>query len=226
MIDMYKYIRIDTFLLTMVNDSNYIIIYLIQILIYFKKNVYTTATKQCHDHCRIPCYPFQFQKLFVLSNSFYEILLTVTMEIIKTVDDPQGSTETISLSPERQTVPQETMPTGTQLVPLGAKLVPTEARHVSTGAHSMPTEAQLVPTEAQHVSTEAHIMPTEAHIIHTEAQHALTEERRHLFQEIKTEYLETQSMPPKIDIEAPGFIQTERFEKYSEPKVIIRISFC
>lgn len=35
LIDMYKYIRIDTFLLTMVNDSNYIIIYLIQILIYF-----------------------------------------------------------------------------------------------------------------------------------------------------------------------------------------------
>lgn len=148
------------------------------------------------------------------------------MEINKTVDNPQGSTETIRVSPERQTVPQETMLAGTQLVPLGAKLVPTEARHVSTGTHSMPTEAQLVPTEPQHVSTEAHIMPTEAHIIHTEAQHALTEEGRHLFQEIKTEHLGTQSMPPKIDIEAPGFMQTERFEKYSEPKVIIRISFC
>lgn len=49
-----------------------------------------------------------------------------------------------------------------------------------------------------------------------------------LFQEIKTESLGTQNMLAKIDTEAPGFIQTnatcERFEKYSEPKVIILLN--
>lgn len=51
-----------------------------------------------------------------------------------------------------------------------------------------------------------------------------------LFQKIKIESLGTQNMPPKIEIMAPGFIQTdatwELFEKYSEPKVIISLSFC
>uniref|UniRef100_A0A8W8LMS9 Uncharacterized protein n=1 Tax=Magallana gigas TaxID=29159 RepID=A0A8W8LMS9_MAGGI len=51
-----------------------------------------------------------------------------------------------------------------------------------------------------------------------------------LFQEIKTESLGTQNMPPKIDTEAPGFIQTdatcERFEKYSEPKTFLAICIC
>lgn len=49
-----------------------------------------------------------------------------------------------------------------------------------------------------------------------------------LFQEIKTESLGTQNMPPKIDTEAPVFIQTgatcKRFEKYSELKVIILLN--
>lgn len=86
------------------------------------------------------------------------------MEMNKTVDDPQGSTETISESPERQTLPQEILSTGTQLVPPGAQLVPTEA-------HSKPTEAQLLSTESQHVPTEAHIMPTEAQLVPTEEAH-------------------------------------------------------
>lgn len=125
------------------------------------------------------------------------------MEMNKTVDDPQGSTEALS-----ETLPQETLPTGTQVEP-------TEAQHVSIEAHSMPKEAQHVPTEAHHAPTE------EGRHVSTEAQHMSTG-APHLFQELKTESLGTQNMPPKIDTEAPGLMQTEaaceHVENDSKPK--------
>uniref|UniRef100_A0A8W8LPE0 Uncharacterized protein n=1 Tax=Magallana gigas TaxID=29159 RepID=A0A8W8LPE0_MAGGI len=138
------------------------------------------------------------------------------MEMNKTVDDPQGSTEALSESSERQTLPQETLPTGTQVEP-------SEAQHVSTEAHSMPKEAQHVPTEAHHAPTEeAHHAPTEkGRLVSTEAQHMPTGVP-HPFQEIKTESLGTQNMPQKIDTEAPGLMQTEaaceHIENDSKPK--------
>lgn len=109
------------------------------------------------------------------------------MEMNKTVDDPQGSTEALS-----ETLPQETLSTGTQVETK-------EAQHayVSTEAHSMSMEAQHVPTEAHHAPTEegrSKHMPTGV---------------PHPFQEIKTESLGTQNMPPKIDTEAPRLMQTE-----------------
>lgn len=132
--------------------------------------------------------------IYFIKKSFHEILLTVTMEMNKTVDDPQGSTEALS-----ESLPRETLPTGTQVEP-------SEAQHVSTEAHSMSMEAQHVPTEAQHMHTGA----------------------PHLFQELKTESLGTQDMPPKI--EDLGLMQTEEacehLENDAKPKVIIKISFC
>eukprot|EP00105_Crassostrea_gigas_P046459 XP_019930607.1 PREDICTED: uncharacterized protein LOC105347617 [Crassostrea gigas] len=120
----------------------------------------------------------------------------------KTVDDPQGSTEALSESSERQTLPQETLPTGTQVEPK-------EAQHVSTEAHSMSKEAQRVPTEAHHAPTEeGRLVPTAAQHMPTWAQHMPTG-APHLFQELKTEFLGTQDMPPKIDTEALGLLQTE-----------------
>lgn len=144
-----------------------------------------------------------------IKKSFHEILLTVTMEMNKTVDDPQGSTEALS-----ESLPRETLPTGTQVETK-------EAQHVSTEAHSMSMEAQHVPTEAHHAPTE------EGRLVSTEAQHMHTG-APHLFQELKTESLGTQDMPPKI--EALGLMQTEEacehLENDAKPKVIIKISFC
>ncbi|XP_052676672.1 uncharacterized protein LOC128158039 [Crassostrea angulata] len=123
------------------------------------------------------------------------------MEMNKTVDDPQGSTEALSESLHR-----ETLPTGTQVEPK-------EAQHVSTEAHSMSMEAQHVPTEAHHAPTE------EGRLVSTEAQHMHTG-APHLFQELKTESLGTQDMPPKI--EALGLMQTEEacehLENDAKPK--------
>ncbi|XP_065936809.1 uncharacterized protein [Magallana gigas] len=105
------------------------------------------------------------------------------MEMNKTVDDPQGSTEALS-----ETLPQETLSTGTQVEPK-------ETQHVSTEAHSMSMEAQHAHTE-------------EGRLVSTEAQHMPTGVP-HPFQELKTESLGTQNMPPKIDTEAPRLMQTE-----------------
>lgn len=139
-----------------------------------------------------------------IKKSFHEILLTVTIEMNKTVDDPQGSTEALSESLERQTLPQETLPTGTQVESKEAQHVPTEAQHAPT------EEGRLVPTAAQHMPTGAQHMPTGA---------------PHLFQELKTEFLGTQNMPQKIETEASGFMQTEvafeHIENDSKPNVII-----
>uniref|UniRef100_K1PRQ4 Uncharacterized protein n=1 Tax=Magallana gigas TaxID=29159 RepID=K1PRQ4_MAGGI len=114
------------------------------------------------------------------------------MEMNKTVDDPQGSTEALS-----ETLPQETLSTGTQVEPR-------EAQHayVFTEAHSMSMEAQHVPTEAHHAPTE------EGRLVSTEAQHMPTGVPQP-FQELKTKSLGTQNMPPKIDTKAPRLMQTE-----------------
>uniref|UniRef100_A0A8W8LTI9 Uncharacterized protein n=1 Tax=Magallana gigas TaxID=29159 RepID=A0A8W8LTI9_MAGGI len=122
------------------------------------------------------------------------------MEMNKTVDDPQGSTEALS-----ESLPRETLPTGTQVETK-------EAQHVSTEAHSMSMEAQHVPTEAHHAE-EGRLVSTEAQHMHTGAPH--------LFQELKTESLGTQDMPPKI--EALGLMQTEEacehLENDAKPKM-------